>query len=348
MVSSQVIVDHADYRIELTVPDQVASEYEGKLLVGFGEIGSSLDGKGFGQELAGKLGIAYAAVKQRALTQYQFLPRTVVTEALSGLGYELFFYGTSIGGYCAAYYARPLGAHFLALSPRVPAHPVTKRRLAIDFTTPGYKHEALYEGPGAGRGRHVILLDRGNGVDDFYLRTDLSIAYGDLEVHDVAGAGHYTPRTLLLSGALKSTVVSFLRGEEIEIVLDNDAVIAWNEERVYSLIDQKRFGHAIEHIEVLLRFQRPVDIERHVRALNAAISASPAETRASGPGQRKKAVSSSSTAQGSGEKRARSAAGDLATSAGARGTSKAQKRPQTFVQRAKRKLRRLARRGLKH
>lgn len=280
-----VLVDHDDYRLELVVPDHVDPDYDGKLLVGFGEIGSSLEGEGFGEALAARLGIAYVAVKQRRRTQYQFLSRKVVAEALTGLGSELYFYGTSIGGYCAAYYARPLGANFLALSPRVPANPVTKRRLAIEFATPGYLHEAIYAGPDLRAGRHVVVLDRGNSVDDFYLRTDLSIAYRDLEVHDVPGAGHYTPRALLLSKSLKSTVIAFLQDEPIKFTVDQQAVIAWNEERVYRLINEKRFGHASEHIEVLLRFQGREDIERHMRALNDAIVKSPREVRATRPGK---------------------------------------------------------------
>lgn len=266
-----VAADSDDYRIEIEIPDEPAPGFEGKMLVGCGEIGSGLDTPGFGKQVADRLGVPYAALKQRNRTQYQYLTREVVTDAFSRVAgdYDLYFYGTSIGGYSAAYYSRPLGANFLALSPRLPTHPITNRRIAIGFKTPGYLHAAIYSGDApSSAARRVVLLDRENTVDDFYVRTDLAVAYPDLEVHHVANAGHYTPRALLLSGMLKSVVVEFLQGRPLTIDVNDDAILAWNEERFYLNLERKRFGHASEHLEVLLRNQSPEQIEKHVRAMN--------------------------------------------------------------------------------
>ncbi|WP_300343097.1 hypothetical protein [Nesterenkonia sp.] len=280
--SPEVLASGKDYRIEYHAPPAAAAPaYEGRVLVGFGEIGSGLQSPGFAQKIAADLGIAYIAVKQRHKTQYQFLSREIFQEAVApwSASHELYLYGTSLGGYCAAYYARPVAAHFLALSPRIPAHPVTSRRLPIRFTSPGFLHEDIYDGgvPDVSS-RKVVLLDPQNRVDRFYVDTDLAVAFDDLEIHHVMHAGHYVPRALLLSGCLKQTLTAFLRDETINLRIDTAAVLQWHEERFGLLVDQRRFGHAIEHLEVLLP---EVSADRQaelIRTLNTAMRRAAART----------------------------------------------------------------------
>lgn len=246
------------------------------MLVGFGEIGSGLKSPGFGQNLAAGLGVAYVAVKQRHQTQYQFVDRNLVAEALSpwSSDHDLYFYGTSLGGYCAAYYARPLAANFLALSPRIPAHLVTEKRLPIRYTSPGFKHKDIYEGTLPDLAcRKVVLLDRHNSIDEFYLQTDLSLAFDAMEIHHIPHAGHYVPRALQISGCLKRVVVSFLLDETLPIEISEEETLSWQEERFNLQLRRKRFGHAFEHLEVLMKHLPYAKKDKLVRALNSALRA---------------------------------------------------------------------------
>lgn len=129
-VGKITLADDENYRIVFSENTSPNGKYKRKILVGFGEIGAGIDSQGFGSLLAEKLGISYIAVNQAKRTRYQFLSRESLTMALAPLqrDYDLYFYGTSLGGYAAAYYGRPLGANFLALSPRLPIHPITDKR----------------------------------------------------------------------------------------------------------------------------------------------------------------------------------------------------------------------------
>lgn len=96
-------------------------------------------------------------------------------------------------------------------------------------------------------------------------------AYPEAEYHAVANAGHYVPRALLISGALKNVVTSFLDDEEISFVLNDAEILEWHRSRFMLNLDKKRFGHASEHLEVLLAHEPPTEISRYTRALNAAM-----------------------------------------------------------------------------
>lgn len=271
MKISEVLLDGNDFRVKIEVPDRIGPGFDGRILVAFGEVGSDLDSPGFGSQTCEKLSIPYISVHQRKRTQYQYLSREVLSETLAPWSerFELFFYGTSLGGYCAAYYSRPLGARFLALSPRLPVHPVTDLRIPIRFKNAGFMHDMLYEGfdpnPSA---RRVVLLDKSNSVDRFYVETDMALAFSMLEVHDVPHAGHYVPRALLLSGILKSILLQFLRDESVTVEVAQERVLNWHVQRFHSSLDRGRYGHAIEHLDVLLQCQSPSQYASLVRELN--------------------------------------------------------------------------------
>lgn len=261
--------------IEHIVPETINKSFAGKVLVGFSEIGSGLESVGFGERLAEKLGISYIKVNQLRGSQYQYLTRDEFSSTISSISgsEELFFYGTSLGGYCAAYYARPVGANFLALSPRIPAHPVTNRRLAVKFKSPGFMHDYVYEGDAKeyqGAKQHV-LLDRGNSVDNFYVETDLRLAFEQLAVHDVPFAGHYVPRALLLCKQLKRVVTQFLSNQEIEFSVDQKSIILWHQHKMLERISEKKYGHASEHLEVLVRACTHDQYAPFARKLNDAM-----------------------------------------------------------------------------
>lgn len=268
-----ILRDHPDYRIELIVPEQIDPDLAGKLLVGFGPINSGFDDPGFGEVLSEKIGVAYAAVRQRKGTQYQLLSREVMTEVFGDLHdrYELFFYGSSVGAYCAAYFARPLGANFLALSPRIPTHPLTSLRISTKFPTAGYHHVPVYEGDApSGAPRQIVAYDPDNHVDSFYVDTDLALAFPELEVHRLPNAGHYTARALMLSQTLKPAVLDFLTHRPLRLTVDSDAVVLWHNDRFSSMLAKRKFGLASEHLEVLMRNQDAETTAQHVRAMNLA------------------------------------------------------------------------------
>ncbi|GAA1410578.1 hypothetical protein AUR04nite_12640 [Glutamicibacter uratoxydans] len=269
-----ILDGNSKYKIIFTAPESPNPEYAGKILVGFGEIGSGIDSAGFGSALAEKLGIAYVTVNQAKRTQYQYLTREKIQSVLEPLqeNNKFYFYGTSLGGYAAAYYSRPLGANFLALSPRLPVHPITDKRIPIRFRSEGYLHDAMNAGQmPSNSSRKVVLFDPKNSVDSFFVRTELAAAYPDLELHHVKNAGHYVPRVLLLSGSLKKVVVDFLSDNDLEITLKESEIIEWHRSRFYLNLEKKRFGHASEHLEVLLENDSQEQIDEYTKSLNSAI-----------------------------------------------------------------------------
>lgn len=239
-----------------SIPERPNRSLSNKVLVAFGEIGSDIDDPGFGAKSAAEMGINYLYIGQRKRTQYQHLSRetlsTLVREALPGR--KLYLYGTSLGGYCAAYFGQSLNANILAFAPRVPAHPVTKRIMAVKFPSEGFAHEDYLPRVNTESNiKQYIFYDRFNFVDNFYVQTQMLPKFPSTSFIHIENAGHYVPRALSLSGCLKSTLKNFVHDMPIDIRLDQDRILEWHEARFSDFAGQGKIGYASEHLSVLLR-----------------------------------------------------------------------------------------------
>lgn len=223
------------------------------LVVTFGEIDSKLTPTGFASELCFKSGVDHVYVAQRPRTQYQFLSREQLLSTLSYVsrGKRVVMYGSSLGAYCAIYYAGVLNADALAFSPRVPAHPAIDSIMDHGFRNRGFRHSQLHSGERT-KGRVVIFFDPDNHIDSFYVNSFVRPAYPSASYHEIKGAGHYTARALALSGELKRFAQRFFEGKpETNYSLDYRAILNWQTRAASRRLRGGRVQHALENFRAV-------------------------------------------------------------------------------------------------
>ncbi|WP_160058167.1 CapA family protein [Alkalicoccus saliphilus] len=249
-----VLASHKNYKITYHKNVETRSK---KCIITFGEIDSNLEETGFGDNLICSQGYDYIYVAQKKTTQYQFLSAakfaSIVEQTIAGK--EVYTYGSSLGGYCALYYGGEVNANILAMSPRIPAHPVINKLMDSRFNNKGFKHKELHKSS-LTENRVCIFFDQENYIDRYYIDFIVRTAYPKAEYHTLTNAGHYTARALLESGELKKVALDFFSNNKITYVLDNEKVLNWHMEKASTRLKRGKLAHAIENIEVLLTSER--------------------------------------------------------------------------------------------
>ncbi|GAB3063664.1 CapA family protein [Salinicoccus sesuvii] len=248
--SKKILASNKNYKITYYCNESVKSS---KCIVTFGEISSNLDEEGFGSSVILKEGMDHIYVAQKRGTQYQFLTAdkfcSIVEPSL--VNKEVYTYGSSLGAYCAIYYGGAIDAHILAMSPRIPAHPIIDKLMDQRFKNRGFKHEEL-ESTERTSGRICVFYDRNNYIDNHYVDFFLRPAYPAAEYLHIQNSGHYTARALLVSGELKPVVLDFFNNKNISFTLSNDKILEWHLDTAKRRVKRGKLAHALENIEVLL------------------------------------------------------------------------------------------------
>src|SRR5690625_4602369 len=228
-----------------------------KCIITFGEIDSNMEESGFGSEMIMSTGFDHIYVAQRKHTQYQFLTAedfsSIINDVINGK--DVYTYGSSLGAYCAIYYGGAINANILAMSPRIPAHPVINKLMGKRFKNKGFLHKELNDEKKTNK-KVSILYDKHNYIDHHYVEVFLKSTYPNAQYSHVKNAGHYTARALLLSDQLKNVALDFFNDKELEFKLKRDKILDWHIEKVKNRIEKGKFSHAQENIDVLLSSEK--------------------------------------------------------------------------------------------
>lgn len=233
-----------------------------KCIITFGEIDSKLEESGFGSKLILMDGYDHIYVAQKINTQYQFLKAEEFKEIIQNeiIDKEVFTYGSSLGAYCAIYYGGIINANILALSPRIPAHPIINDLIRGVFKNKGFFHKELINTVKT-HNRVAIFYDKDNYIDNYYINIFVKPAYPNASYYYISHAGHYTARALLLSDELKNIARSFFENRELIFTLNEEEIINWHLKRVKKRLEQNKLFHARENLDVLLRSSKAFDSE---------------------------------------------------------------------------------------
>ncbi|MDO6451791.1 sugar-transfer associated ATP-grasp domain-containing protein [Oceanobacillus profundus] len=233
-----------------------------KCIITFGEIDSKLDETGFASKLVMSEGYDHIYVAQKIHTQYQFLSDKNFFNIIKNIitNKEVFTYGSSLGAYCALYYGGVINANILALSPRIPAHPVINKLMGGIFKNKGFQHKELTNLKVSNKEVN-IFYDKYNYIDNYYVNIFIKQAYPNANYYHISNAGHYTARALLLSGELKNVAKFFFENKELKFLLNKEKIIKWHIERTKKRLDQNKLFHARENIDVLLNSYKANDYE---------------------------------------------------------------------------------------
>jgi hypothetical protein len=218
----QTLISHPHHRVSAHFPP-VPSD---TLVVTFNPIRKGLSETGFGSGFVQWLGFTHVFVSEGADSLYQDLDPEDLLRAIEPLAANhdrLFFYGSSLGGHAALYYANWLKARAVAISPRLPAHPYFR-----PFLTAGAKRLGrvplrhadlpLVADPSLSP---VILHDPWHEADATYVDRFVRPAYPEAWFIPVRGAGHRVARMLAYQHRLKPILSDiFLNGRLPELDYD--------------------------------------------------------------------------------------------------------------------------------
>lgn len=245
----KVLVTNKNYKVTHYINNNKVK----KLIIAFGEIDSDLDDPGYGAKIVMENGFDYIYVAQKKGTQYQFLSSekfvSLVSDAIKDK--EVYTYGSSLGGYCAIYYGGAINANILAMSPRIPAHPVINKLMGERFRNSGFYHQDLKKQTKSSK-NVSIFYDKNNYIDNYFVEFFLKVSYPRAHYQHIQYAGHYTARALLLSNELKKVAINFFNNKMSSIVLNEEKILEWHFKAATDRVRKGYLSHAQENIEVLL------------------------------------------------------------------------------------------------
>ena len=218
-----------------------------KLIITFGGLPSGKTKKGFGTDFALSLGYDTIFVAQKEKTQYQGLSLDdfyKYTQKYIG-DRECITYGSSLGAYCAIYYAGVINARAIAAAPKNSAHPIIGRR---EYSIIGFKHREISENPVSAEDP-VIIYDPHHMDESKYIDKLILPVYSNARLVKVPFAGHTILQAMKLSKVLSPFIKNIIENNIIiKFSLDDEDSYIWNGEKGRFLIKSGDIEKGLEYL----------------------------------------------------------------------------------------------------
>lgn len=195
------------------------------LFVVFHTMMGDIDTEPFGFEFLTSCGYSIVSVNNRLGSQYQGLSYEDFKRLVKPLtvSKQVYLYGSSLGAYCALYYAGAVAGTVIGVSPRNPSHP----HYFDKYGKPGtrydieFKHNYHFNENDITNKPVYLFYDSKNRADRDFILDVVLHSYPDAIVHNIDYAGHaHVLRHLLLVGVFKRIINSIvLNKENIESLL---------------------------------------------------------------------------------------------------------------------------------
>lgn len=207
----EVIVDEKDYKVEFYNLESSVT------FVVFNGFGSTKETVGFGVRYLLSQGFNVITCAQNN-NQYQGLSfedfKRIVGPLVKNV--KVFLYGSSLGAYCAVYYAGAINGTVIAAAPKNSAHPKMKEYALMEFQEKDYKHISIL-GNRLTQMPVYIFIDPYVKSDVFFLNEFIKPAYPNCKVFEFPHAGHEVLYHINRLKKLSSLIMSIVRSEEIYI-----------------------------------------------------------------------------------------------------------------------------------
>ncbi|WP_201549606.1 hypothetical protein [Psychrobacter sp. Pi2-1] len=225
-----------------------------KLLVSFGGLPSSKTPKGFGSDFAINNGFHHIFVAQQANSQYQKLSLEKFQEAILPLckGMDVYTYGSSLGGYCAIYYAGVINAQAISAAPKNSAHPTLSYNLKRPVK---FLHKNMLDIPRSSK-PPIIIYDPYQREENNFINNLILPAYPKSKLIKVPYSGHLVLQVLKDNNILKSFINGIINDNTIiDINYDTENCHIWNYEYARVLARNENYQQAVKYAEksILIR-----------------------------------------------------------------------------------------------
>lgn len=159
---------------------------------------------------------------------------------------KVFLYGSSLGGYCAIYYAGAVNGVAISAAPRNSAHPVMISQFSNKFESSSFCHKDIIENRISEKAIYV-MIDPHVKEDVFYLKHFVLPAYPNTTIIPVAYAGHEVLYHINRVKKLSLIIDRIVRDDIDDSIIINEA-----SEFTY-------FGQALESYKNMLRLLDKID-----------------------------------------------------------------------------------------
>lgn len=219
-----------------------------KLIITFGGLPSTKTKKGFGTDFVLSLGYDTIFVAQKEKTQYQGLSLEDFYKHVKPYiqNRDCITYGSSLGAYCAIYYAGIINALAIAAAPKNSAHPTIGRS---EYSTIGFNHNEIIENPIADISP-VIIYDPHHKEEARYIEKLIMPAYPEARLVKVPFSGHTVLNTMSRSKVLSVFIKNLIEKNKIEpFTLPTDDCYIWNAEKGRYFLKERDFKKGIFYLE---------------------------------------------------------------------------------------------------
>lgn len=248
----KILADKAEYRITYFQQKKKSNQ----LFITFGTAPSGLESHPFGFDFLIKQGFDLIYVAQQKGSQYQNLSIDDFKHYIQPIIQhdKVFTYGSSLGGYCALYFAGCIDAIAIAAGPRNPCDPCLKIFKGPEigpYRDMPHHHPKIAEQPRS-RYQPFIIYDPAIEIDQTFFIHQVQPAYPNANLWPVPHGGHPTLQILAEQGILKNFVLSIVEKQQFPPnTLDFENSAIWNFERATYLLKQVNpdYAVAIDHLK---------------------------------------------------------------------------------------------------
>lgn len=226
LITEKVLADEDNFMITL----HENFPRSDKLVITFGGLPSGKTKKGFGTDFALSLGYDTIFVAQKEKTGYQGLSLDSFYKYISPHIHsrECVTYGSSLGGYCAIYYAGIINALAIAAAPKNSAHPTINRK---QYASLGFLHDEIVDNP-ISKIEPVIIFDPNHNEETRYINNLILPAYPQARLVKVPFSGHTVLQTMKESRVLSDFMKTLIdKNQIIDFELKTDESYVWNAEK---------------------------------------------------------------------------------------------------------------------
>lgn len=188
------------------------------------------------------------------------------------IGKKTFLYGSSLGGYCALYYAGAVDGVVIAAAPRNPIH-----SSIVDMTTAVGKHDYLHEDMKSNPITNkfaLVVFDPENNVDKVFFDKVVAPSYPNLKILEAPNAGHEVLLHLNHTKQLKDIIVNIVEGFYENVRLDNSLKSPYLDRTLaFKYFKNKDYRKTIYYASSALKESNRVKLDRElISIINSSLS----------------------------------------------------------------------------
>lgn len=257
----KILADSNEYRIVLYKQKHASK----KLIITFDPHGADIRNKGFASDFIIDSGYDHIFVSHKIKTQYQGLSaeqfKNAVIHEINNR--EVYTYGSSLGGYCAIYYAGQINAKAISFSPRNSAHPLLRGKIvSSSFKGLEYKHTTNLTPPFS-QHTPLIIYDPKQEADVQFLKHYILSAYPNSTLIEVPYAGHMVTQAMQEIGALKDFVLAAIDDQTMSFSVNEHNSSYWNIEKAEEHYKAGNIEESVKHLIKALDINKKNEIAQN-------------------------------------------------------------------------------------